>query len=728
MFDIFNTMSIYGSVDESGLVNNVLKSGIQLDYCQSIKELIDNSIDANATKIKIIIDLDFNINSIKEFSKQDKIIPSLIYLDNGTGMNPEKANKYLSLCTTNIDNTNNGFYGLGGKASLINICNTNGNQQHKFSQIITSFYDDSEIENQEIYINWGKIYQDKNNKKVWTENTKFQNSHHKNVDLWNLYKLGDTGCMIITTISKDRDFLEFLNNIKENITESEHEIEYPSGEIMGMLYQINRTYYYLLDKLSIDFIFKNNNKEYSYSINDDNCDTIHFNEIKNRNKQFKSFHNEYIDDTFRKSFEMINEYNIYFDCWNNYYIKTINSNIEKHQNTKFYWSPSQKLKDDFNDSEIDKLPHFNYKVCWCNSKDIGDDSKKLTDYYGHSDGSKFAGLYLKRNKRIIADPFGLHNLRNTQDGNGWRAVLDITPEISHKFHLGVNKSIFKKENITDKCFVSMITSITKKTVDKCRDGQSPQSYCKNTTCRKHKDICECNQCKSCKMNNNSCICQKCVDCNYKKCKCKDLICVDCSKIDCICHLICKICDSIECKCKVCEYCGSKHSCKCLEECNICNKLNYECLCCDNCHQYLECKICENCSEKLCLHKCNCKLINGDWQNKINNSLYRNNREETYDIVYLVQEEKYWNTDIYKIGRTVQNINNRNMINRFQRDDYGGYLKIIMMMETKNCIETEKIIIEKFRNNFSKYENSRERFQGNIIEMKKLFINITLDYL
>ena len=65
---------------------------------------------------------------------------------------------------------------------------------------------------------------------------------------------------------------------------------------------------------------------------------------------------------------------------------------------------------------------------------------------------------------------------------------------------------------------------------------------------------------------------------------------------------------------------SKYPCKCLDECQLCNKLNYECLCCDNCHKYQECKKCENCNEKLCLHKCNCKLINGDWQNKINNSL------------------------------------------------------------------------------------------------------------
>ena len=56
--------------------------------------------------------------------------------------------------------------------------------------------------------------------------------------------------------------------------------------------------------------------------------------------------------------------------------------------------------------------------------------------------------------------------------------FDIIPEISHKF-ISVNKSILK--NITDKYFISMITSITKKTVDKCREGQSPQNYCKNVT-------------------------------------------------------------------------------------------------------------------------------------------------------------------------------------------------------------------------------------------------------
>ena len=722
-------MSIYGSVDESGLVNNVLKSGIQLDFCQSIKELIDNSIDAGANKIKIIIDLNFNINSIKEYSKNDEIIPAMIYIDNGTGMNTEKANKYLSLCTTNSDSNNNGFYGLGGKASLINICNTNGRQNHKFSQLITSFYDGTDLENQEIFINWGKIYEDNTNKKVWTENTKFQNSHPKNVDLWNKYKLKDTGCMIITTLSKDKDFLEFIDNITiESEVNEEQEISYPSGEIMGMLYQINRTYYYLLDKLSIDFVFKNESKEHLYSINDDNCDTIHFKEIKDRNKTYEYYHNNIVDEAARKSFEMINEYNIHFDCWNNYYIKTVYSNIKQHQNTKFYWSPSQKLKDNFNDSDIEKLPHFNFRVCWCNSKDINDDSTKLTSYYGHSEANKFAGLYLRRNNRIIADPFGLHNLRNTQDGNGWRALLDIIPETSNKFHLGVNKSIFKKENITDKHFISMITSITKKTVDKCREGQSPQNYCKNTTCRKYKDICECNQCKVCKINTRNCICQKCKVCNYKKCKCKDLICKDCSKIDCICHLICKLCNSTECKCKICEYCSSKHPCKCLDECQICSKLNYECLCCDNCGLYLECKKCENCGEKKCLHKCNCKKINGDWQSKINNTLYRNNKEETYDIVYLVQEEKHWNSNVYKIGRTNQNINSKNMINRFLRDDYGGFLKIIMLIETKDNVETEKNLIEQFRNKFQKYENSRERFQGDVLEMKKLFIDVSKDYL
>ena len=89
-------------------------------------------------------------------------------------------------------------------------------------------------------------------------------------------------------------------------------------------------------------------------------------------------------------------------------------------------SPSQKLKDNFNDSDIDKLPYFNYKVCWCNSKKINDDSTKLTSYYKQV--VIICGLYLRRNRD--ADPFGLHNLRNTQDGNGWRALWYHSGNIS----------------------------------------------------------------------------------------------------------------------------------------------------------------------------------------------------------------------------------------------------------------------------------------------------------
>ena len=67
-------------------------------------------------------------------------------------------------------------------------------------------------------------------------------------------------------------------------------------------------------------------------------------------------------------------------------------------------------------------------------------------------------------------------------------------------------------------------------------------------------------------------------------------------------------------------------------------------------------------------------------------------EDTYEIVYIVQPDQLWNTNIFKIGRSTQPIMKSNTIKRFRNGDYGYVLNIISVHKVGNSINVEKEII------------------------------------
>ena len=155
----------------------------------------------------------------------------------------------------------------------------------------------------------------------------------------------------------------------------------------------------------------------------------------------------------------------------------------------------------------------------------------------------------------------------------------------------------------------------------------------------------------------------------------------------------------------------------------CGNQKIGCVCCKKCD-----KICDkcpnpNCNKKKCDNNCSCKNVNNNWKTIVDDTIYKDNQKEKYDIVYLVQPSKHWNTNIYKIGFTTQDINKSNIIQRFKASDYDNYLKQICIWEVKNGKETEDKLIEEFKKNFEKYDRKKEYFIGDLVEIKKVFLSV-----
>lgn len=83
------------------------------------------------------------------------------------------------------------------------------------------------------------------------------------------------------------------------------------------------------------------------------------------------------------------------------------------------------------------------------------------------------------------------------------------------------------------------------------------------------------------------------------------------------------------------------------------------------------------------------------------------------FIYLIQVEKYFNTNIYKIGRTI-----RNPFTRFK--EYTGKIKIIQINFVINAITAENNLRNEFKKKFNNPVIGREYFEGDLIIMIEIF--------
>ncbi len=87
------------------------------------------------------------------------------------------------------------------------------------------------------------------------------------------------------------------------------------------------------------------------------------------------------------------------------------------------------------------------------------------------------------------------------------------------------------------------------------------------------------------------------------------------------------------------------------------------------------------------------------------------------IVYLLQPQKYLDTNVYKIG-----MSSKNKLDRPR--NYGSKSEILLIMNCFNPLHVERKLRFAFNKKFEKCEGN-EYFQGNITEMKKIFVNIVM---
>jgi hypothetical protein len=86
-------------------------------------------------------------------------------------------------------------------------------------------------------------------------------------------------------------------------------------------------------------------------------------------------------------------------------------------------------------------------------------------------------------------------------------------------------------------------------------------------------------------------------------------------------------------------------------------------------------------------------------------------------IYLLQSGEYINTNVYKIGKTVQNANDTRVLNRIKSYSSGTIVYNLYHIHNTNYINlVENEIIHLFRTKY-RLVTGREWFEGNVIDMK-----------
>ena len=704
-------MSSTGAIDEHGFINKMLKEGIQMDVITSVKEFIDNSISAQCRNINI------TLSEKRDF---------LEIFDDGNGMTREQLGKFVTLCSSNDDRceTQLGYYGVGAKAALIN---TSMSIEGSTSKILTvSDYNDEDKGWNSVEIDWDKI-RDVDDPKVWSNNVRGNNMNRKDSKYWDTKKYRN-GTLIQTTIDPSVFSDTVLTSLK---------------------FYISKTYNNYLTNSDLTVTF--NGEELK------GFDVIRYNEIKDKiGDSKKDLDSLEFSEENNHQLEAYCEYKVSRDTNNNYYAEVLETNLEGKEIKREIKS------EDFNYND-DGIIIFNHKVLWLSSNDNKTMTQSIREELNTTDSNLLAGAYFTRNNRILSKPIKLDKIRTSQTHTRWRSVTDVSDENIFKLiKLGVNKSelnlsvidanLFKflskiTNNIVGAC-VGFMNNCYKR-CDKCKS--KPCCCCKN--CKKIPNECLCDKCEICRLSLSSCIC--CSKCNNTPCKCCKICnklpkncrcckncnnykkhckcCKNCKALECIC---CKICRKDKTSCGCCMKCKKRSNncicckdcklvdCVCFNKCDGCPNIIKECICCKKCKK--DCDRCANtrCNKRKCENICNCVEINGVWQTIKDEKLYRDGEEDKYEAVYLIQDGKNWNTNLFKIGKTSNTLNKTNSIRRFTSDSsYNEYSRIICYNEVENYDKVERDLIKEFKKQFSR--EKQEWFRGDLNRMKQTFLEVII---
>jgi len=400
-----------GSLNEVGFVKNILTNIGLGDGSNSIIELIDNSIDANATSINISI----KKIELQFICKRKKIIEDQYYLivsDDGSGLDYDKTKKLLTLCEPNKDNNKNGKFGVGASASFITLNKDLINNKIP-SYVLVLSDTDSDVDKQEIIFDFTEINKDNF---TWS-NYSSENMSNINKKIYDDYKIENknSGTVIISTISEN-DVSKLIDELK---------------------YKCNLHYYnFIKQGITINFTsdikFKDeNDKDISWILNHDNIIDLTGKESDNNQYIFKIYKGA-------ESFYAIPKKKIKNK---DKHINTNNKVIKLKKYNKNQWCTELDFIDKISE-EINFNDYIEFRLIVVPCKN----NITIKNFLGLNSlqGTDYNGLYIERNNRIITKPIQISKrIRQTQSGSKYRAILAYSGgEFDKMFPLQVNKSQF----------------------------------------------------------------------------------------------------------------------------------------------------------------------------------------------------------------------------------------------------------------------------------------------
>jgi hypothetical protein len=409
---------ITGKIDEKGFITNFIPAiGLESDS-KAIFELIDNSIDAKATNITISID-----NEPIEWEDENENIieyqgPFLIVKDNGYGMDNDNIQNLITICKAKDDITKNGKYGIGAIASYSTV-NKNLYDTNKTSFTLIYTQPKGKKKIREIRIDWNIIKNSDNSNilnKIYPINSPDNNKEYF------LENNGTHGVLIINTISKN-DISKISDKLK----------------FLSQMYYS----YYLSNNLTINFN-DNINKD-KWTLNKDNFIFDFIGNIIHKNKLHSFKFNIYYD----------NEYNFYAEPTtknltlysqentNNLIIKLKKLNCNNHYPKDYDIIENDNIITNIKNNKIE----FTLNII--NQLDNNNQIKSLLNYHYSLPHDKYTGLYVSRNKRILADPCKIDNIP-TERGTKLRCIIDYNNKLcnhDYLFPIQANKSQFSSKDI-----------------------------------------------------------------------------------------------------------------------------------------------------------------------------------------------------------------------------------------------------------------------------------------
>ena len=386
--------------NEKGLMN--IFSGLGINNEASILELIDNSIDAKAKNIDIIISKEGVTIPIK--GKNITIDPPLLIIkDDGIGMglddNNSRFEKLMNIMTKNTSKNVNGLFGLGAISSNHQICKKRDDPK----TIIISKTKENDLALETI-IDWNIF-----NKEGWSN--KFQVVSSSS----NLFNK-EHGTLIINTI--DTDYNQLVEKLK---------------------YKILFHYYYHLNNSNIVIKYQDQLKNQNWSLSKDES-ICNFDGSKNKLNKVFTFDIHY------------NENVIYFKPldYKNLSINTGLLKVFPLNNNSYPRDFSDKIYNKIEESDLhfDKLK---LTIVIVNPQEI----KEIDNFYNQLElahnTTDYTGLYIKRNNKILSKPFSTEYVRNSQTGNNFRYILEYSNNTT-AVDVRINKSEMNESSINKLLF------------------------------------------------------------------------------------------------------------------------------------------------------------------------------------------------------------------------------------------------------------------------------------